>query len=485
VANYDRVLILTERDEMERALGEAVATANVGSGNLLAWPPDDYRSFLATFDSAAEGWRQWKGPGPAGPSPFSGGDPVAALAWWTDFAGRKHVRIVGQRQGLNTKVPPNVLCPRGGDRPPLWLVYPGTVFYREAGERRELLARCPRCGSLDNPEKLGWMGACCGPCHDRFEEGALAADTALPTLLHSPRGRIETLAWSADGMTLLAAGLPPSVPVTWQIRTGNQGPRLTGEGAAEGAFAAFHPDGRSVLTMSRGGALQRFQAGTGESSLILRTSPGVIAFALSPDGALIAVAQAASAFVYETLTGRLRHQLVPAGLRTPYGLTFSPNGRTVVVSQPSRALFWDTTTGAQAEAFVRPEAALTSMNFSPDGRLLAVGLRPSLTLAAAHAHRARGVLLWDVVARRELAVLPGPANAGTCALAWSPDAQALAAGGVDGSVTIWKAREWQNRVVLDWHPHNVRALAWSPDGQTLASAGGHNAIRLWPADVLR
>jgi integrase len=54
---------------------------------------------------------------------------------------------------------------------------------------------CPDCGLRDRPDRIGWAGGRCGPCHDRREEGKPVAAEAAPVpypprYLFSPRDTV-------------------------------------------------------------------------------------------------------------------------------------------------------------------------------------------------------------------------------------------------------------------------------------------------------
>src|SRR5262245_23186420 len=78
---------------------------------------------------------------------LQGGPPgrMAALSWWTDPAGRRHVLVVsGELDDVEDL------------RPPLAHVYPERLFARRAGGVTAWLAACS-CGAVGEPAALGWM----------------------------------------------------------------------------------------------------------------------------------------------------------------------------------------------------------------------------------------------------------------------------------------------------------------------------------------
>jgi hypothetical protein len=247
MSDHDSVRIDPERQELAVWLRAAVEAANGrAQRNWLGWPPDGGNRWLEEWSAAPEGWQQWNGA--AGGKACS----VVVLGWWSDAAGRKHCRVVGVRGEFRKAERVNLLCPPGEQAPPLALVYPDVVFHRRGGQS-EWLVWCA-CGALGRPNELGWMGASCGPCHDRREEGQeprrLWPDPARGTW-HSPQDLIA-VAFAPDRALVLegyrqGAVLESTTDGGWQ--------RVWAQAVGEPVWraAALHPDGRSVLSLTAEG----------------------------------------------------------------------------------------------------------------------------------------------------------------------------------------------------------------------------------------
>ncbi len=83
----------------------------------------------------------------------------------------------------------------------------------------------------------------------------------------------------------------------------------------------------------------------------------------------------------------------------------------------------------------------------------------------------RGSDLSSAVFRDTFGIVP--------AVAFSPDGQFLAAVASEGSITLWRLREYQPwRVMKRLAGYDI-SIAFSPDGQVLAGGGSDNVIRLW------
>jgi len=122
---------------------------------------------------------------------------------------------------------------------------------------------------------------------------------------------------------------------------------------------------------------------------------------------------------------------------------------------------------------ILPEVAvvspLTSVKFSPDGKVLAVG-------------GYREVRLIDPVSGKALATLSGHANY-VRSVAFSPDGKLLAAAGglpqIGGEIKIWDVHTHQLMKTMLGHRDCVYSIAWSPDGKLIASGSYDKAVKLW------
>nr|VDD40843.1 unnamed protein product [Brassica oleracea] len=133
---------------------------------------------------------------------------------------------------------------------------------------------------------------------------------------------------------------------------------------------------------------------------------------------------------------------------------------------------WDASTGSTSELVTIDEekGPVTSINWAPDGRHVAVGLNNS------------EVQLWDSGSNRQLRTLKGCHQSRVGSLAWNN--HILTTGGMDGQIVNNDVRI-RSHVVETYrgHTQEVCGLKWSGSGQQLASGGNDNVVHIWDRSV--
>ena len=114
---------------------------------------------------------------------------------------------------------------------------------------------------------------------------------------------------------------------------------------------------------------------------------------------------------------------------------------------------------------------ITSLAFSPDGRLLA------------SASDDKTVKLWDSKTGKELRTLTGHTNR-VNAVSFSPDGRLLASGSSDATIILWNTDSGESVIKMaasdaTERRNSVEAVAFDPDGRILVSGGSDSSIRLW------
>jgi WD40 repeat protein len=303
-------------------------------------------------------------------------------------------------------------------------------------------------------------------------------------------------ALSPDGRTLAAAirtvtppGLKiPHAVVLWNTATGKELNRLPSP-AGQIKALALSPDGKTLLTVAgKDRTLHAWDLRSGKELVHpIRPNRLIATLDFSPDGTLLAFSTnengRKSLFLWETAPWRQRHRLA-ANLRFSRTiedvLAFSPDGSLLASVDYLRGLrFWDTTTGkATASSLPRPRGFVKGIQFSPDGKTLAVGLN----------NPTQGLTLWDVATGQRLFAVPAHRSR-TRAMAFSPRRRGgpplIATGGADDTVGLWDSATGAQRNLVRAHSAPVDAVALLPGGQALTVSHEEKTYRLWDSATAR
>jgi WD40 repeat protein len=197
---------------------------------------------------------------------------------------------------------------------------------------------------------------------------------------------------------------------------------------------------------------------------------GAVTF--SRDGALLAASGPRETVALWEMARRRRLASLDAHAKYQ-ALRLSPDSRTLAVLDQSTgsAELWDTRSARRLTRLRWPASGMSSIAFSPDGRLLYLGSWGD------------GVKIWDL---EKSAERPGLAAATNLAsLAAAPDGQTLATGHDDGTIRITNLRVRREVAILRGHTASIHALAFSASGDVLASGSGDGTVRLWRAPTLK
>ncbi|HZU34464.1 MAG TPA: protein kinase, partial [Gemmataceae bacterium] len=354
--------------------------------------------------------------------------------------------------------------------------------------------------------------------HDYVQQLCLGGELALPGpksmgALH----QVDCLTFSEDGARLAAAYLDGQVQV-WDASTGR----------TIFSFANRRIDQIRHLTFSHTGKLL---ASAGTVSRVWDLSRGrevrrwqnCRRIAFSPDDKCVAAGGVLESvrgkgtvgyvIVYDLATGKERFRVV----HNAEFVDYSPDGQRLASSggqdsDHNAVRMWQATDGhALPLSRARYVSYITSLGFSPDGRLLAgtgVGqeLRiwdtrtgqvicsvdgkgepgyASATTFSSDGERLTSVVngqatVWDLNTRLPALSFHEPA---ILRLAFSRDNLRRAGSDRDGIVRIWQSADANGRRDLVGHNGDVRCVAFSPDGHLLASGSRDRTVRLWNADA--
>jgi WD40 repeat protein/tRNA A-37 threonylcarbamoyl transferase component Bud32 len=266
-----------------------------------------------------------------------------------------------------------------------------------------------------------------------------------------------------------------------------------------GAYVGFHyaspqfaltADDRSLITASEAGELGWWDLRSRKKTRTEEIETGLHALALSPDGLTAAVGIEHGVQFVDQRSGTV--QTVTGGLTgSPNWLLFSPDGETVVSTNlDGTVTLWDVESATPRDTLRGHSNSVQQPVFSPDGGTLYTVSHDGTAIA------------WDITGDRGLG-RPftfthdrrfSPAGYDGHPGEFSPDGRLIALGLKKEGIQLWDARELTpvGPPLLEMGgtrrvkgcptpscPREVKALAFSPDGRTLAARTIDGSLTLW------
>jgi WD40 repeat protein len=349
----------------------------------------------------------------------------------------------------------------------------------------------------------------------RLWEAETGRPLAVPEALTPPIefARMDLLAWSKDGQSVLAYSPPYSlawdaadgklrrkvevangpVPQTptvlspggkrlwgtkpgsdgvfvWDMETGKDAGKLNGvKGIVR--HLAGSPDGKHVAGVQNDG-VHVWEVESGKEVLHRKVFDAYEGVWWSPDGRALAIKSPHPdhrVAVMEVAKGAKQQFLADVGHIHLFG-AWSPDSKMIAASCGSEVGLRDTATGKLVRTLstkIDEQIGAVQFALSPDGKILTLSDGSRTILSATDTGQPIAVL---------------ERGEGTFAHTWSPDGKTLAANQSDGTIILWK-ESGKVRVQLTGHHQTnsaVLSLAWSPDGKRLASSSpGEKRVLLW------
>ncbi len=149
-----------------------------------------------------------------------------------------------------------------------------------------------------------------------------------------------------------------------------------------------------------------------------------------------------------------------------FSMNFSPDGKVLAIGDTNGEIhLWQVSTFRQILTLRGHESWVWSVSFSPDGQMLASSSQDCTAK------------LWDIRTGQCLRTLQGSDLMRSVEL--SPDGKTLASGHVDSTVRLWDISTGACLKTLQGHARSVWSVSFSPDGQTLASSSDDRTVKLW------
>jgi eukaryotic-like serine/threonine-protein kinase len=309
-----------------------------------------------------------------------------------------------------------------------------------------------------------------------------AAGQPRPRHLKGHQGRIEALAFTADGRKLISI-CHDNTARCWDVGDQEESRVLQKKAPFQIDALSYSPDGRYLVeaSMSDGIHVHDLTSTGRPRSLTNRASRRAV---FSPDGRMIAGGPDHRVTLWDAKTGNLLATLVGAdpaeqdpvnGFSNLGALVFSPDGRWLAAGfgalysfsadAPQKVMVFDVAQRKQHRTFATP-TQVSAIAFSADGKLLA---------AAGHNG---AVWLWDTSSWDEIGRWQGPTGMKYGSILFLSGGQ-LATGSTSGRIDLWDVRTRALTRQLHGHIALVSFMAVSGDGRTLATASCDRSIKLW------
>jgi WD40 repeat protein len=278
-------------------------------------------------------------------------------------------------------------------------------------------------------------------------------DARDPTLqpLGAHPGAVSVVSYSPDGRMALSAGADGTARI-WAARGGLLQTLQHGGHVTRAAFTA---GGREVLTGGDDGTAKLWRTAGG---VLLSTFPHgapVRAALVAPGGRVVTAGDDGAVKVW-TPAARLvwsESQGSPIA-----AAAVSTAGVVATGAADGTVRLWRGRDGHALRILRGHTAGISSIAFSPDGKLLVSGSAD------------RTARLWNARTGRLLHTLAGH-SFGVTSVAFSRDGNLVLTASVDGDARVWSVRTGATVRLLRFHVATVSQAAFSPDGRWVVTAG--------------
>jgi WD40 repeat protein len=296
-------------------------------------------------------------------------------------------------------------------------------------------------------------------------------------------GRVFDVTFSHDG-TLLATASQDSLIKLWDVKTAFEVKQFVGHEDAARQICFSADDSRMVSAGSDGTA-RIWDVASGRELGVLREHNGAVnSVAYSPRRDLIVTAGNDGLIqIWDVASQTVIKTLDEHHGRSVRCVAFSPDGRLLASGGDDRAIkLWHASTWYLAASWSVAEP-LSCIEFAPNGRFLATCGDPPGAFTGPNE-----IVLWQLPNGERWRDIRGHTSQ-VRAAAWSHDSRTLSGPTHDGSVMLWDVATGENRITFT--AFNVKSVsngradtvAFSPDGSALAAGGSNGTIRIWRAAV--
>jgi hypothetical protein len=209
---------------------------------------------------------------------------------------------------------------------------------------------------------------------------------------------------------------------------------------------------------------------TAPGGSLIRTLQGhrhsINAVAVTPDGRhMVSGSRGNTLRVWDLATGETKTTL-RGHTDTVNAVAVTPDGRHVVSGSSDKTLrVWDLTTG-KTKTTLHHTDTVNAVAVTPDGRYVASGSSD------------KTLRVWDLATGKTKTTLQGHTDR-VNAVAVTPDGRHVVSGSSDKTLCVWDPAAGETRTTLQGHTGWVNAVAVTPDGRRVVSGSRDNTLRVW------
>lgn len=239
---------------------------------------------------------------------------------------------------------------------------------------------------------------------------------------------------------------------------------------------AFSADGQTLVTGGADSTVKIWHIGALDLIDILHKHNGIVrCVAFTPDGLLLATAGDDRKVLFWDLTQRQVAIALSLDDTAAHSLVFSQEGQILATGSYRKIKVWRTSQATEWKHLKEssPLYSLTghthivsAMSISADGKLLVSGSWDQT------------IKIWNLETGKLIRSLKGHRDK-VYTIALSPDEKIIASGSADQTIKLWYVETGELLATFKGHNHTVTALAFTDSGDMLVSGSFDKTIKIW------